>query len=132
MIRTPTSKPSELSYVSDTIINIDIGILPSLLLPPPLPSLPLYSLLKSTATITEDPESGSKVPSHIVPYYLRAKKQLVGIARTESVLVAAASRPLGRGEIISAVGTLGDTPFRIHSTYVQLELHRIVLYCAAR
>jgi hypothetical protein len=42
--------------------------------------------------------------------------------------VAAASRPVGRGEIISAVGTLGDTPFRIHSTYVWTELYEKVNY----
>jgi hypothetical protein len=42
--------------------------------------------------------------------------------------VAAASRPVGRGEIISAVGTLGDTPFRIHSTYVWIELYDKVNY----
>ena len=86
----------------------------------------ICSPINPTATTTQDPESGSKIPSHIVPYYLRAKKQLVGTARTESVLVAAASRPLGRGEIISAVGTLGDTPFRIHSTYVRAVLHDVV------
>jgi hypothetical protein len=80
--------------------------------------IPILSPPLSIPATTEDQESGPKIPSHIVPYYLRAKKQLVGTALTESVLVAAASRPLGRGEIISAVGTLGDTPFRIHSTYV--------------
>lgn len=88
--------------------------------------MPTCTPINPTAITTEDPESGSKIPSHIVPYYLRAKKQLVGTARTESVLVAAASRPLGRGEIISAVGTLGDTPFRIHSTYVRAALHDVV------
>jgi len=37
----------------------------------------------------------------------------VAHGQTESVLVAAASRPLGPAEVAAAVGTLGDTPFRL-------------------
>ena len=33
---------------------------------------------------------------------------------SESILVTAGTRPLGREQLISAIGTLGDTPFRIH------------------
>ena len=37
----------------------------------------------------------------------------VAHGQTESVLVAAASRPLGPAEVAAAVGALGDTPFRL-------------------
>ena len=57
----------------------------------------------------------------LVPYYLREKKQIIGKASSESVLVVAGSRPLGREQLISAIGTLGDTPFRIRRL-VQMRL----------
>ena len=38
---------------------------------------------------------------------------VVGYGCTDSVLVPASSRPLGRQELVAAVGSLGDTPFRL-------------------
>lgn len=55
----------------------------------------------------------------IVPYYLRPKDPVVGRASTEQLLVAATGRPVTHSDIVAAVGTLGGTPFRIHSRYAQ-------------
>ena len=60
-----------------------------------------------------------------MPYYLRKKKQIIGRAVSESDLVTAGSRPLGREQLISAIGTLGDTPFKIH----RLVLYLFVFIC---
>ena len=64
--------------------------------------------------IEEDENEFNNGKVDLVPYYLRKKKQIIGRAMSESILVTAGTRPLGREQLISAIGTLGDTPFRIH------------------
>ena len=63
----------------------------------------------------ENLETEGSKSADIIPYYLREKEQLIGRAFTDSVCVAATSKPIGAKEIIAAVGTLGDSPYRIHS-----------------
>lgn len=66
-----------------------------------------------------DPAAGAtlQLQDDIVPYYLRPKDAVVGRASTEQLLVAATGRPVTHSDIVAAVGTLGGTPFRIHSRY---------------
>ena len=65
---------------------------------------------------------GNTVPPHddSVPYYLRPKDPIIGRASTESILVAATGRPVSHSDIVAAVGTLGGTPFRVHSRYIYI------------
>ena len=70
-------------------------------------------------------DSRNTQPHHdeSVPYYLRPKAPIVGRASTESQLVAATGRPVSHSDIIAAVGTLGGTPFRVHSRYHEINLN---------
>jgi hypothetical protein len=63
----------------------------------------------------------------IVPYYLRPKDPVVGRASTEQLLVAATGRPVTHSDIVAAVGTLGGTPFRIHSRYASNNLTTVTI-----
>jgi hypothetical protein len=56
------------------------------------------------------------------PYYLRTKKSLVSTAYTKSLLSVATNRPVGRSEVLSAIGTLGGSVFRIHSENEDLSV----------
>jgi hypothetical protein len=56
------------------------------------------------------------------PYYLRTKKSLVSAAYTKSLLSVATNRPVGRSEVLSAVGTLGGSVFRIHNENEHLSV----------
>ena len=69
-----------------------------------------------------DSAAGAALQDDIVPYYLRPKDPVVGRASTEQLLVAATGRPVTHSDIVAAVGTLGGTPFRIHSRYAQNNL----------
>ena len=65
-----------------------------------------------------------------VPYYLRPKDPVVGRASTEQLLVAATGRPVTHSDIVAAVGTLGGTPFRIHSRYLTNNLATVTITVA--
>lgn len=80
-------------------------------------SLTRHSITDTKKEKKEILESKGTKSADIIPYYLREKEQLIGRASTESVCVAATSKPIGAKEIIAAVGTLGDSPFRIHSRW---------------
>ena len=60
-----------------------------------------------------DTDTDSQSDSESRPHHPSTplSKPLIGTATTDSPLVPASSRPLGRQELIAALGTLGDTPF---------------------
>ena len=79
--------------------------------PNPLPVATITTTSTTTTTTGTDPS-----PSHSSGVVVSGggdKGGVVGYGCTESVLVPAASRPLGREELVAAVGSLGDTPFRL-------------------
>ena len=65
----------------------------------------------------KDGSKEKEVKRDIVPYYLREKRRVVGRASTESNLVVATGRPVGRDQLVAAIGTLGDSPFKIYGRY---------------